>query len=103
MQRWPTAWRLPGRLHVISLGLTIRDGAVLVSAVARNDGKVIGWRPPGGNVEFDELAEAGLRREFIGEFGATMQEVAQLGIVENLYSHAGDLGHDVVCFVSHAA
>jgi ADP-ribose pyrophosphatase YjhB (NUDIX family) len=50
----------------------------------------------GGGVEFGERAEDALRREWREEFGLTLHETKRLAVLENLFTHEGDLGHEIV-------
>ncbi|MGB3280113.1 MAG: NUDIX domain-containing protein [Pseudorhodobacter sp.] len=88
-------WRLPGRTRVIALGVIIEDGRLLVSAVTHDDGSIKGWRVLGGGVEFGERAAAALCREFDEELGAQLRGLRQIGVMENLFEHAGAQGHEV--------
>lgn len=95
-------WRLPGKTRVIALGAVQRNNRILVSAVTQDDGSVKGWRPLGGGVEFGERAIAALIREFSEEIQATLTDIRQIGVLENIFTHADQTGHEIV-FVFTAA
>lgn len=65
-------------------------------AVKDDSGATKGWRPLGGAIEFGESAEETVAREFLEELGMTVRCTRQLCVLENLYSHEGALGHEVV-------
>jgi ADP-ribose pyrophosphatase YjhB (NUDIX family) len=50
----------------------------------------------GGGVEFGERAEDALRREWREEFGLTLRETKRLAVFENLFTHEGEPGHEIV-------
>ncbi|MGR3511781.1 MAG: NUDIX hydrolase [Paracoccaceae bacterium] len=90
------SWRPVPRVRATALGLPFRDDRLLVSAVTQDDGSTIGWRPLGGGVEFGEPAEDAVLRELKEELNATAQVIRLLGIFENIYTHHGETGHEVV-------
>ena len=65
-------------------------------AVKDDSGAVKGWRPLGGTIEFGESAEEAVAREFLEEIGRPVRCIKQLCVLENLYSHEGARGHEVV-------
>ncbi len=89
-------WRPRQSIRAISLGLPICDGRLLVSAVTEDDGRTKGWRPLGGGIDFGESAEAAVLRELAEEIHAEAKIVTRLGVFENIYSHQGQQGHEVV-------
>lgn len=89
-------WRPPHRIRVIAVALIYRGTDVLVMAVQDDTGAVKGWRPLGGAIEFGESAEEAVAREFLEEIGRPVRCIRQLCVLENLYSHEGSHGHEVV-------
>ncbi len=89
-------WRPRQAIRAVALGTPLRDGKILASAVPTDDGTTKGWRPLGGGIEFGETAEAAVLREFTEELNATACITERLGVMENLYHHEGDMGHEVV-------
>ena len=65
-------------------------------AVKNDSGSIKGWRPLGGAIEFGESAEQALAREFLEEIGKPIRCVKPLCVLENLYSHEGTRGHEIV-------
>ncbi|WP_284163223.1 NUDIX domain-containing protein [Frigidibacter sp. SD6-1] len=91
-----TEWRPATRLRAIAIGLIRQDARLLVSAVTGDDGRVKGWRPLGGGIEFGESAETALRRELHEEIGATAGPLVRIAVLENLFHHQGQPGHEIV-------
>lgn len=54
------------------------------------------YRPLGGGIEFGESAADALRREFREEMGQELAELRLLGVLENLFTFAGEPGHEIV-------
>lgn len=55
-----------------------------------------GVRPLGGTVEFGETAEAAVIREFHEELGVTVEVIGPPVFMENIYTHEGSLGHELI-------
>jgi ADP-ribose pyrophosphatase YjhB (NUDIX family) len=89
-------WRPPQRIRAIAIALVYRGADVLVMAVKDDSGSIKGWRPLGGAIEFGESAEEAVAREFLEEIGMPIRCTKQLCVLENLYSHEGARGHEVV-------
>ena len=90
------SWRPPQNIRAIAVALIYRGADVLVMAVTDDSGSIKGWRPLGGAIEFGESAEAAVAREFLEEIGKPIRCIRQLCVLENLYSHEGARGHEVV-------
>jgi ADP-ribose pyrophosphatase YjhB (NUDIX family) len=83
-------------IGVKALAVIVRpaDGALFVCE--DEDGSADGYaRPPGGSVEFGELAQEALRREFREEFGCGLTGVSLLTVLENRFDLNGVAGHEV--------
>lgn len=89
-------WRPPQRIRVIAVALIYRGADVLVMAVKDDNGAVKGWRPLGGEIEFGESAEEAVARELLEEICGPVRCIKQLCVLENLYTHEGARGHEVV-------
>jgi ADP-ribose pyrophosphatase YjhB (NUDIX family) len=90
------AWRPPQTIRAIAVALVYRGTDVLVMAVKDDSGATKGWRPLGGAIEFGESAEDALAREFLEEIGQPIHCIKRLCVLENLYSHEGARGHEIV-------
>ena len=89
-------WRPAPRLRAVALGIAWRGPRLLMSAVTRDDGRRIGWRPLGGGVEFGETSREAVAREMAEELGARFRPTRLLGVLETIYEHHGAPGHEVV-------
>ncbi|WP_246212599.1 NUDIX hydrolase [Marivivens donghaensis] len=69
---------------------------MLASEVLGDDGNVKGVRPLGGSVEFGETAEEAVVREFREELDLEVKTHGPALYLENIYTHEGSLGHEVV-------
>lgn len=92
----PAIWRPAQKVRVKVLGLAWRDGRLLAADVPDDSGAVKGVRPLGGTVEFGEHTEDALRREFREELGAEITINGAPRVVENLFTHEGAQGHEVL-------
>ena len=54
------------------------------------------YRPLGGTIEFGELGEGTVRREFREEIGADLADVRYLGMLENIFTYEDWRGHEIV-------
>jgi ADP-ribose pyrophosphatase YjhB (NUDIX family) len=91
-----SVWRPRQSIRPVAIGL-LRDGdRLLVAEVPNDDGSVKGWRPLGGGVEFGETAEVALKREFREELDVAVEITGPPAIFENLYEHAGHVGHEII-------
>lgn len=96
MDNFTHVWRPLPNIRAISLALPFRDGRLLVSAVCEDDGRTKGWRPLGGGIDFGESAEDAALRELKEEIKAVAQIDQKLGVFENIFSHQGETGHEIV-------
>ncbi|MEM9591760.1 MAG: NUDIX domain-containing protein [Pseudomonadota bacterium] len=91
-----TIWRPSSGIRVKALGLNWRGNQLLAAEVLDDSGRVKGVRPIGGTVEFGETAEAAVIREFGEELGITVQTPGSPFFMENIYTHEGSLGHEIL-------
>lgn len=89
-------WRPSSTIQVKALGLVWRDNALLASEIPTDEGRVKGVRPLGGTVEFGEIWQDTLTREFQEELGTDVKLTGQSTVLENIYSHHGVIGHEVI-------
>jgi len=54
------------------------------------------YRAIGGSIEFGERSADALRREWREEYGIEISGERLLGVIENLFEHEGERGHEIV-------
>jgi len=86
----------PGRIRPLAIGIVRRGDAILVAEGFDTVKPETFYRPLGGQIEFGERAEAALRREFREEIGAELKDVRYMFTLENLFTHQGEAGHEIV-------
>ena len=91
-----TVWRPKQAIRVIAIGLHWREDRLLAVEVTDDQGAVKGVRPLGGGVEFGETWGDALIREFQEELGITVRIAGAPLVLENLYMHHGQQGHEIV-------
>jgi 8-oxo-dGTP pyrophosphatase MutT (NUDIX family) len=85
-----------GRIRPITL-CVCRDGnRILVAEFRDHKKKQTFYRPLGGAIEFGERSEQAVRREFIEEIGAELTDLRYLGMLENIFTYEGLVGHEIV-------
>jgi ADP-ribose pyrophosphatase YjhB (NUDIX family) len=80
----------------VAVALLRRGDEVLVFDVPDAVKGVVGWRLPGGTIEFGERGSEAAVREIREELGVDVVEVAYLGTVENIFTYLGADGHELV-------
>ena len=80
----------------MAVALIRRGNDVLVFEVPDPIKGVVGWRPPGGTIEFGERGSDAVVREIREELGAQVVETTYLGTVENIFTYLGVTGHELV-------
>jgi 8-oxo-dGTP pyrophosphatase MutT (NUDIX family) len=54
------------------------------------------YRPLGGRIEFGERSHESIRRELMEEVGQEIADLRYLGTLENIFTFAGEPGHEIV-------
>ncbi|OGO08532.1 MAG: hypothetical protein A3K46_05665 [Chloroflexi bacterium RBG_13_60_9] len=54
------------------------------------------YRPLGGGIESGERSEDAVRREMMEELGAEITGLRRIGVLENIFTYEGRLGHEIV-------
>ncbi|WP_425082265.1 NUDIX hydrolase [Ruegeria arenilitoris] len=91
-----TIWRPYQGIRVKAIGLLWRGPSLLVADVHDDSGNLKGVRPLGGTVEFGETWQDALKREFHEELGVDIQISGAPLVLENIYRHEGQLGHEII-------
>lgn len=91
-----TKWRPAASIKVKALGLHWQEGKLLAAEVLDDQGHLKGVRPLGGSVEFGEHWQSALIREFKEELGVDVEVIGTPLVMENIYTHEGEPGHEVL-------
>lgn len=91
-----TVWRPHPAIRVKAIGLAWHEGRLLAAEVRDDAGCLKGVRPLGGIIEFGERWQAALVREFMEEIGLAVEVSGEPIVMESLFTHEGELGHEVV-------
>jgi 8-oxo-dGTP pyrophosphatase MutT (NUDIX family) len=90
------AWVPPEQIRVVAIGVVRRGEEILVfEGYDPSKGQTF-FRPLGGGIEFGETAAEALAREFREEIGTELEDVCDLGTIENIYVYDGHPGHEIV-------
>lgn len=89
-------WRPVQFIRPLVIGVLRRDEMFLMTEVLDDSGTLTGWRPLGGGIEFGESAKCALRREFVEEIGCEIESYQLISVLENIYTHEGEKGHEIV-------
>jgi 8-oxo-dGTP pyrophosphatase MutT (NUDIX family) len=83
-------------IRVIAICVFRHDEKILVFEAYDTVDKKPFYRPLGGAVEFGETTEATTKREIKEEIGMEATDLKLLGILENIFTHEGKPGHEIV-------
>jgi 8-oxo-dGTP pyrophosphatase MutT (NUDIX family) len=86
----------PGQIRPIAIGIFRRGDQLLVFEGYDPASGEVFYRPLGGAIEFGEYGHQTLAREVREEIGAEIENLRYLGLSENLFGFAGQLGHEIV-------
>lgn len=91
-----TIWRPHQHIRVKAIGLMWNGARLLAAEVYSDSGELKGVRPLGGSLEFGETWQAALKREFLEELDLEVQIDGPPLVLENIYQHEGQLGHEII-------
>ncbi|KZL22935.1 NUDIX hydrolase [Pseudovibrio sp. Ad37] len=89
-------WRPAQTIKVKALGLYWRNNRLLAAEIYDDAGNLKGVRPLGGSVEFGEDWKTALIREFREELNIQITISGDPVIMENIYEHEGQTGHEIL-------
>lgn len=80
----------------LALGIVqSRDRIFVTKAYDRVKDQIF-YRPLGGVIEFGERGAETVAREFKEEIGADVTDLRYIGTLENIFTYAGSLGHEII-------
>jgi ADP-ribose pyrophosphatase YjhB (NUDIX family) len=85
-----------GSPRAVALGVAFRGRSILVESILDETAGRLLYRPPGGGVDFGELAAEAVVREFREEMGVAVVVGDRLAVLEDIFSHETHAGHEVV-------
>jgi ADP-ribose pyrophosphatase YjhB (NUDIX family) len=85
-----------GKIRTIVLGIFLHEDRLLVFRGDDPSRDVVFYRPLGGGIEFGERSSEAFVREMREELGAEMSDIRYLGMLENIFTHLGKRGHEIV-------
>jgi ADP-ribose pyrophosphatase YjhB (NUDIX family) len=86
----------PQLARPVAIALIRRGDEILVFEVPDAVKDVVGWRPPGGTIEFGERGADTVVREIREELGVEIADVDYIGTVENIFTYLGVAAHEIV-------
>ena len=84
------------QIRPLALGVFLRDDRLLVFEGHDPVKGQTFYRPLGGGIEFGETGAQAMAREIREEIGAEVTNVRYLGLCENIFTHLGEMGHEIV-------
>jgi 8-oxo-dGTP pyrophosphatase MutT (NUDIX family) len=86
----------PGKIRPIALCVFHHEGKILVGEGYDEIKQQTFGRPLGGAIEFSEPSHKTIVREIREELGAEITNLHYLGILENIFTYNGEIGHEIV-------
>ncbi len=83
-------------IRVKAMAVFRRGDQILVNDVREPDGRLVGFRIPGGHVEFGEKSADTIVREMYEELGAEIENIYTLATIENVFTYGEQQGHEVI-------
>ncbi|QUS54037.1 NUDIX hydrolase [Pseudovibrio brasiliensis] len=93
-------WRPAQTIKVKSLGLHWCGNTLLAAEIYDDAGTLKDVRPLGGSLEFGEDWQSALIREFKEELKIDVTITGAPLVMENIYEHEGQTGHEVLFIAS---
>ena len=85
-----------GRIRAIAICVFRRGDEILAAEWYDTVKGQYFYRPLGGMIEFGERSERTVERELMEELGAEVTDLRYVTIMENLFVHNGEQGHEIV-------
>ena len=84
------------KIRPIAICVCHHENHILVAEMYDTVKRETFYRPLGGTIEFGERGEEAVRREFMEEIGAHLEDISYLGMLENIFTCEGLRGHEIV-------
>ncbi len=84
------------KIRPIAICVCQHDGKILVAEGHDSKKNQIFYRPLGGTIEFGECGAETVQRELMEEIEAELTDIRYLGMLENIFVHEGQRGHEIV-------
>ncbi len=85
----------PNVIRPLAICIFRKDDAIFVFEGHRPDSGERYYRPLGGGIEYGESGRQTVIRELREEIGAEIADLRYLDTLENIFTYAGDLGHEI--------
>ena len=91
-----STWRPKDSIRIKVIGIAKQENRLLVCEILNDHGKLKGWCPLGGGLEFGETGEVALKREILEELGCNILINSDPIAFENIFEHHGFIGHEII-------
>ena len=85
-----------GQIRAIVICVFTKNNTILVCEGFDELKQEYYYRPIGGGIEFGETSKQAIIREVQEEINAKIEHVKYLGVIENIFTYNGMLGHEMV-------
>ena len=85
----------PGQIRPIAICLFYEGSRMLVAEYSAPSAGTF-YRPLGGDIQFGELGRECIAREIREEMGAEIVDLTYIGMLENVFTYEGEVGHEIV-------
>ncbi len=85
----------PNAIRPIAICVFRHDGRILVAEGYDPLKQQAFYRPLGGAIEMGEYSAMTIARELAEELGAAVVDLRFLGVLENIFTYDGQLGHEI--------
>jgi 8-oxo-dGTP pyrophosphatase MutT (NUDIX family) len=85
-----------GQIRPIAICIFRRVDQILVAEWYDTWKEQYFYRPLGGMIEFGERSQQTVERELVEELGAEVTDLRYFAMIENLFVHNGQQGHEIV-------
>lgn len=83
-------------IRPLALCIFHHHGKILVNQFHDDVENMTLFRPIGGGIEFGERSHDAIVREVQEELGRSISDIRLIGTLENIFTYAGNPGHEIV-------